>query len=503
MWQFKGKGKGKGLHGKGNGKGKGKGFGFGYPDQGKGFGHGKGGGKTPPMFSNNNQFGSYAGAGHQYGHKPDSKLKYVDQMALDSILPPDSVDDSDVALLQKDLSKTALRSLFQRKIMRYLNLACSAVSNSRDQYGTYLLNLQDSLMGESGVYCLHAVTNTKKNMSWEELTMWSKLFSSSRDSDTHMLSHDGSFMTITDFMLQPDNVSWWETTGRKESLDRLGANKWSIISQGYWNDADNYFVSAGTNSVSLRDYFDRGKTNLVIPPSCSKDTRLLSKENFDALVKEITALVVKSFEENPDTPKDLANISGAVSKAVSTALMSPAKSNNNTEPEGQRKKKQRSLNMNSSASSSASSSESSPTYEHYFDMMVSKSQSNAQSNTQEEIKARATIVLKISEIITSYHSAKPDLIPAIPDTPQGGKRKIADIKDTPDFTLNLYTLLDEDTSVDCKRTKSICKDLNLTYPTGSTGKSGFTCLQNALMKISVLCWNWFSKDMIAEPTLHE
>jgi len=153
MWQFKGKGKGKGLHGKGNGKGKGKGFGFGYLDQGKGFGHGKGGGKTPPMFSNNNQFGSYAGAGHQYGHKPDSKLKYVDQMALDSILPPDSVDDSDVALLQKDLSKITLRSLLQRKITRHLNLACSAVSNSRDQYGTYLLNLQDSLMGESGVYC--------------------------------------------------------------------------------------------------------------------------------------------------------------------------------------------------------------------------------------------------------------------------------------------------------------------------------------------------------------
>ena len=57
--------------------------------------------------------------------------------------------------------------------------------------------------------------------------------------------------------------------------------------------------------------------------------------------------------------------------------------------------------------------------------------------------------------------------------------------------------------MDAAKTRATCKALNLTYPTGSTGKSGFSCMQNALMKISVLCWNWFSKDLIAEPTLHE
>ena len=511
MWNTKGSNlKGKGFsgngYGKGMGMGRGKGNGFvpnvsGYGYGNHGFGQ-KGGGKAPPQ-ANWSTTSYNTTRSQNWGPRTDDQLKPIDQQILDDVFPVNYITSAEAQAFVSSVTSHSkpedpLRSLIQKTAKRYCNLALSAVQNSRDRTTNRpLLDLQNSKMGhpgmESGIYCLTAISNTRKNLCFEEVEMWLKYFHKTRDSEMHLLDKSKSFMTFTDFLMLPENVAYWNETGRREVLTKLGANRYSILYKGYYNDPHNCFVTAnGKHRQTLHDYYDLNKP---LDPPLSCDTGF-KHADFSNLVATITALVVQQFQDDENSQKDKESISVAVSKAVSAALKSPSKPaapNADGADEHATKKAKRNLSMGDSSSSTNQSS--SPDCSTYFDKL---NNANEKNDAESELHERRTV--KLTALLAHYNSVN-SAIPIMPVENDTNKRKAGALVVTVDFTVDLYKLMDADTDLDAEKTRKYCEELSISYPAQKEANKGCNCKQNAMMKIAILCWNLYSSGCTSEPEI--
>ena len=72
-----------------------------------------------------------------------------------------------------------------------------------------------------------------------------------------------------------------------------------------------------------------------------------------------------------------------------------------------------------------------------------------------------------------------------------------------DFTLKLYKLMDADTTLNATAVRQFCTDLLISYPKADESAKSFTPKQTALMKIAMLCWNFYSGGSTEEPDVKQ
>ena len=148
-------GKGSGKGGKGVGKGKGGGNWSG------GDGKGKGGCNCAISFGIFEQSCMYCSGG-------SVRLKNVSQATLDYVFPQSCVSHGDATHIHSD---SDLLHYVQQKAAERCNLALSNVQNSwSNSNNAYNLDLYNSTIGGSKIYCLDAVTVAAKNSGLHSAT---------------------------------------------------------------------------------------------------------------------------------------------------------------------------------------------------------------------------------------------------------------------------------------------------------------------------------------------
>ena len=530
MWQRKGSkgfgkggGYGKGSYGKGGGKAWGHHKGKGAPDtfsSTAGYGNSKGQQSSYGQQSKGS-FGSSSSYGQQSfgsGEKDVSRLKVIDDSTMQLIVPDHAITEGDIALVAAEPTKETILRLLRSKVKEHCNLACSAVHNSKDKFtGEPLLKLRESTFGKSGLYCLSGTTNYCKNIGASDaFDKWRKEYIATRGDNAY--TPDGlGYMTFEDFMYLPENMLYYENTGRKQAIEALCYNSYSYLYEPANSYPKEFYITAdGKNKVSLQDYLnDTFLPSTLNPAKPNADTgskgtasstgpalntqpdtsKGLGPEQLNALIKSITATAVAALSGTSNASSD------QISSAVRNALTPTKKGQPNTG--GMNKKAKKGLQMDPGSGSGSGTGSGTDVLAGYFSQITgaaNAADTDLENNTVGteviDLENNTKAVAAIKLIMATYHKDHPADVPSPEITEENGKRKVEAITTTEDFTLTLYNLMNADRKMNAAAVRGACGEMSLTYPTSPQAKPGATPKQTAMMKISNVCWIWYSTGSI-------
>ena len=113
-----------------------------------------------------------------------------------------------------------------------------------------------------------------------------------------------------------------------------------------------------------------------------------------------------------------------------------------------------------------------------------------------DLENNTKAVAAIKLIMATYHKAHPADVPSPEITEESGKRKVEAITTAADFTLTLYNFMIADRKMTAAAVRKACAEMSLLYPTTPQAKVGVSPKQTAMMKISNVCWIWYSTGSI-------
>jgi hypothetical protein len=402
-------------------------------------------------------------------------------------------------------------------VKEHCNLACSAVHNSKDKFtGEPLLKLRESTFGKSGLYCLSGTTSYCKNISASDaFDKWRKEYIATRGDNAY--TQDGlGYMTFEDFMYLPENMLYYETTGRKQAIEALCYSSYSYLYEPANSYPKEFYITAdGKNKVSLQDNLnDTYLPSTLNPAKPNADTGSkgtasstepalntqpdtnngLGPDQLNALIKSITATAVAALSGTSNASSD------QISSAVRNAL-TPTKNGQPTAG-GMNKKAKKGLQMDSgsgSGSGTGGNADLSGTdvLAGYFSQITGAANAVDTDGTEViDLENNTGAVAAIKLIMATYHKDHPADVPSPEITEENGKRKVEAITTTADFTLTLYNLMNADRKMNATAVREACGEMSLIYPTTPQAKPGATPKQTAMMKISNVCWIWYSTGSI-------
>ena len=445
------------------------------------------------------------------------KLKNIDQSVKDFVVPASSISPGDYMSITSDVK---LHSYAQSLVSTVCNTALHTVYNSWDRRtNSFNLNLRDSTIGGSSIYCLKAVSTSDKNSgaydTCEKLQRW---YEQTHDRHNCILPNAWHLVTpnplgaqrivetFADFLTNPHVVKTLQDERHPEFI-KLTRSDFPDCGKEARRPGTTMHISAngGLQSVPIMDFIRNPQIPMEPYPSAycwhednkvepkpgpatetSDPAQILSAAGLDVaaicsaiqknVVESIQPLLARRKSSSLDQTGNIVN--GSVRKALSMGgLGSPAPDTQSTPTKTQ--------------TLSVSGAFSDMTHKH-----VLSDESVLTGNSG--INARK----KLTELLSWSHKINAE-IPTV-SISTTGKRSWSDMADTPgdrNYTGQIYHVLQSNDTMSADAIKDICEILCIKYPQQRDYKGSQTPKQMAMMSIALMANHFFSTNEAKVPNL--